>query len=859
MSGIRRNVVWNDGCKYDYSNIPKKKRRSGNSSASTNSTSTRREGSSKIPDSEINQLQDAPDQSMVSSLSDSQVSVEAPAAVQASYPLDNFTSYVTQLRQQSAITMCDPLATVFALPDFNNHSLKLTVNKYHIVERCSKTVEHACEWFYCCSCSRREQDLVMSLSSVIVGGVSRIRDNYCIHIKAVIQIVNDIDVQYNLQPGLKEDDHSYTIPSGFADLDSLVEQTDAVFKVYGDGIFCSKSDCDFNSYGILCCGKGIKCMTCSQGCQSCSHVKQLKTLLSNEHEIYSQTLQDTLQSVQAILGDSSVSQSGSSPVCVSEKRIQFNVLPGQFKNTAGYNPHQFCQDDSTVTLVSCESCPTCGSELPGGDTATETVSWPCSHPPLVTRNFVFKTKVYQRPCSSCDTNLPFDGGADGILNMGTFLISHEVLRDYMYHFLQTGMTMFGYYQTLSKHMEDAGVAGFQQVLSYNKFRQSWYEFEELLDIDYSKGFMCPLCGPAPKVIICDGTALSFRRELLPWQQVLGESDSGTETAYPGSSHRDRVFSSQQPTRNARLCHHRLPLSSNSNQHLKTCPEGLKSLLGTLSKNSPVCGLFHPSEELHDFVQKVADGAAISDSVCDMEFLQKHIPVLFDHVRNGDGSCVAEELRPLLLALLDVAEKPFNQNARVPDDCAGQRGVNPDLISFFPALGHVRSRGKYTADRGRNDVKGCSKSSSGHPSLLPGMFLLNCGHGINYGFEVMVKHESPNTPFTILRTRFKDVPETVIYDNSCNLHSYCLNRDPLLFKNTWFLVDRLHWKNHKGCSVGYQLSRYPQYDNVNSQVVEQCNSALKKLKGQLSYMNPANFMRQAKLFLWYKNQAVIKRM
>ncbi|XP_078586099.1 uncharacterized protein LOC144867969 [Branchiostoma floridae x Branchiostoma japonicum] len=119
-----------------------------------------------------------------------------------------------------------------------------------------------------------------------------------------------------------------------------------------------------------------------------------------------------------------------------------------------------------------------------------------------------------------------------------------------------------------------------------------------------------------------------------------------------------------------------------------------------------------------------------------------------------------------------------------------------------------------------------------------MFLLNCGHGINYGFEVMVKHESPNTPFTILRTRFKDVPETVIYDNSCNLHSYCLNRDPLLFKNTWFLVDRLHWKNHKGCSVGYQLSRYPQYDNVNSQVVEQCNSALKKLKGQLSYMNPA---------------------
>ncbi|KAI8516532.1 hypothetical protein Bbelb_051130 [Branchiostoma belcheri] len=42
----------------------------------------------------------------------------------------------------------------------------------------------------------------------------------------------------------------------------------------------------------------------------------------------------------------------------------------------------------------------------------------------------------------------------------------------------------------------------------------------------------------------------------------------------------------------------------------------------------------------------------------------------------------------------------------------------------------------------------------------------------------------------------DQEETVIYDNSCNLHTYCLNRDPLLFKHTWFLMDRLHWKNHK---------------------------------------------------------------
>lgn len=84
------------------------------------------------------------------------------------------------------------------------------------------------------------------------------------------------------------------------------------------------------------------------------------------------------------------------------------------------------------------------------------------------------------------------------------------------------------------------------------------------------------------------------------------------------------------------------------------------------------------------------------------------------------------------------------------------------------------------------------------------------------------NESPNTAFTILYTRFKKgtefrkcmpfictyhfylqihtsytAPDIVIYDNACNLHSYCLNREPKFFEKTWFLVDRFHWPNHTG--------------------------------------------------------------
>lgn len=76
------------------------------------------------------------------------------------------------------------------------------------------------------------------------------------------------------------------------------------------------------------------------------------------------------------------------------------------------------------------------------------------------------------------------------------------------------------------------------------------------------------------------------------------------------------------------------------------------------------------------------------------------------------------------------------------------------------------------------------------------------------------HESPNVPFSVMYTRlsqgtsclkteydvmslYPTAPSTVIYDNACNLHNYSLNREPLFFKDTWFLVDRFHWRNHKG--------------------------------------------------------------
>lgn len=118
---------------------------------------------------------------------------------------------------------------------------------------------------------------------------------------------------------------------------------------------------------------------------------------------------------------------------------------------------------------------------------------------------------------------------------------------------------------------------------------------------------------------------------------------------------------------------------------------------------------------------------------------------------------------------------------------------------------------------------------------------------------MQTNESPNVPFTIFKTRFSSAPRIIVYDNSCSLHSYCLNRDPLFFKDTMFLVDRLHWNNHGGCSCGYCLDMYPLLNHINSQANEQANAGLKRIKDQLSYMTASNFMLHCSFYLWNKNK------
>lgn len=65
---------------------------------------------------------------------------------------------------------------------------------------------------------------------------------------------------------------------------------------------------------------------------------------------------------------------------------------------------------------------------------------------------------------------------------------------------------------------------------------------------------------------------------------------------------------------------------------------------------------------------------------------------------------------------------------------------------------------------------------------------------------------------------------VYYDFACMLEKYCLARDPWLFRNVVFMIDKFHLKNHT-CSSSYSYYEYDACMLARTQVAEQGPSGM----------------------------------
>ena len=127
---------------------------------------------------------------------------------------------------------------------------------------------------------------------------------------------------------------------------------------------------------------------------------------------------------------------------------------------------------------------------------------------------------------------------------------------------------------------------------------------------------------------------------------------------------------------------------------------------------------------------------------------------------------------------------------------------PSSSSLSYDLSRERWRGsadQCTSRQPQEDQDACHKYAAKHRTLTPGIFTLYCTHGVCCGFQVMLSHESP------ISTRFETPPTIIIYDNSCKLHQYILNRQPSHFKNTRFSLTVFTGEDTLGALVATHLT------------------------------------------------------
>ncbi|GMS95758.1 hypothetical protein PENTCL1PPCAC_17933, partial [Pristionchus entomophagus] len=149
---------------------------------------------------------------------------------------------------------------------------------------------------------------------------------------------------------------------------------------------------------------------------------------------------------------------------------------------------------------------------------------------------------------------------------------------------------------------------------------------------------------------------------------------------------------------------------------------------------------------------------------------------------------------------------------------------------------------------------CSRKVLGaHSNLSPGLRLFCCPHRVCYGFQLLTSSEGPRSLFRLFVTRFtpETMPSTIIYDNGCHASAYVISREPHLFRNTSFLIDRLHSANYKTCARTLHLREYdanPAMKKFNSQACEQYNALLRHVNHVLPFLRLNRFIKSVALFL-----------
>lgn len=162
--------------------------------------------------------------------------------------------------------------------------------------------------------------------------------------------------------------------------------------------------------------------------------------------------------------------------------------------------------------------------------------------------------------------------------------------------------------------------------------------------------------------------------------------------------------------------------------------------------------------------------------------------------------------------------------------------------IFPGRPLIRPRIVFKntgEDEWRDD---CLKDYRYNRSHSPGLFTVvcSCKHPKLLGASIMDEAESLSTAINALFTRFNPLPQTVFYDNACNLTKSVGLRFRWMFEDTLFVCDRFHYTGHR-CSSLFDPDIYESCDKVPTSGAEALNRQWKPSRTHIRFLSADNLV------------------
>ena len=112
----------------------------------------------------------------------------------------------------------------------------------------------------------------------------------------------------------------------------------------------------------------------------------------------------------------------------------------------------------------------------------------------------------------CSCRQLYDGQEDLLFNLdGKHLFYYGYLFQYLHLMLEGKNPLIAF---LRASTYSISVQSETKPAPIKLLHQAWNAFARLLSVNLAESFTCPICGPSPTTIICDGTLIGFRKDLI---------------------------------------------------------------------------------------------------------------------------------------------------------------------------------------------------------------------------------------------------------------------------------------------------------------------------------------------------------